>query len=291
MTAYNRGRFIAEAIESVLASTFNDFELIIVDDASTDGTVEIARQYLTDPRVQVYVNEKNLGDYPNRNKAASYARGRYLKYLDSDDVIYPHGLEVMVQTMTQFPEAALGICRVQPVFPADIYPMLLQPRKAYYDHFFGKGSLTGAAPTKCIIQAEAFRAKGGFSGKRFVGDTEMWLRLTAEYPVVKILGNLVWCRPHSGQEYQEGLASLAYPLFNYHMFTDALKNQACPLSEKDREKAILSVKHQRARLILKLALIEHRFNDAFYLYRDSGLSLRELARGLKLPKDRLMLQR
>ena|SRR5674476_1029541 len=82
MTAYNREKYIAEAIESVLAQTFTDFELVVVDDGSKDHTVDIARRYSKDPRVSVHINEKNLGDYPNRNRAASLARGRYLKYLD-----------------------------------------------------------------------------------------------------------------------------------------------------------------------------------------------------------------
>ena len=76
MTAYNREKYIAEAIESVLASTFQDFELIIVDDCSRDHTVEIVRRYTSDPRLQVHVNEKNLGDYPNRNRAASLVQNR-----------------------------------------------------------------------------------------------------------------------------------------------------------------------------------------------------------------------
>ena len=54
------------------------------------------------------LSQTNLGDYPNRNKAASYAKGKYIKYLDADDLIYPHGLEVMVHTMEQFPKAGLG---------------------------------------------------------------------------------------------------------------------------------------------------------------------------------------
>jgi glycosyltransferase involved in cell wall biosynthesis len=76
----------------VLASSFKDFELIIVDDCSKDHTVEIERRYRSDPRVQIHVNEKNLGDYPNRNRAANYANGKYPGYLDSDDIIYPYGL-------------------------------------------------------------------------------------------------------------------------------------------------------------------------------------------------------
>src|SRR5437764_11938447 len=71
MTAYNREKYISQAIESVLRSSFADFELIIVDDVSKDNTVGIARNYAhQDKRISVVVNEKNLGDYGNRNKAA-----------------------------------------------------------------------------------------------------------------------------------------------------------------------------------------------------------------------------
>src|SRR5262249_30288951 len=96
MTAYNREDLIAASIDSVLAQTFADFELVIVDDCSSDGTAEIARAYeRTDARVRVVVNEQNLGDYPNRNRAASLVRGSLFKYHDSDDLMYPHCLAVM----------------------------------------------------------------------------------------------------------------------------------------------------------------------------------------------------
>ena len=108
MTVYNREKYLAEAIESVLAQRFRDFELIIVDDGSTDRSLEIARRYASEPQVRVYLNEKNLSDYPNRNRAAALARGRYLKYLDSDDLMYNHCLEVMTQQMERFPEAGIG---------------------------------------------------------------------------------------------------------------------------------------------------------------------------------------
>ena len=109
-TCYNREPFIGEAIESVLSSSFSDFEYIIVDDHSSDRSAEIARKYgKIDPRVKIYVNERNLGDYPNRSRAASLARGAYLKYVDSDDIIYPHGLQVMMECMRRFPAAGLGL--------------------------------------------------------------------------------------------------------------------------------------------------------------------------------------
>src|SRR4051794_39573356 len=100
MTAYNRQQFIAEAIESVLGSTYKNFELIICDDSSTDDTLAIAKRYaLRDERVKVYSNPKRLGQFPNRNRSSEYAKGKYIKYLDSDDIILPDGLEYCVTEM------------------------------------------------------------------------------------------------------------------------------------------------------------------------------------------------
>src|SRR4051812_49505605 len=97
LTAYNRQDFIAEAIESVLNQSMTDFELVICDDRSTDGTVDTIAAFAgRDSRIRFSINERNLGDYGNRRHAASLARGRLLKYHDSDDVMYRHCLETMV---------------------------------------------------------------------------------------------------------------------------------------------------------------------------------------------------
>ena len=69
MTAYNQAKYIGMAIESVLASTFRDFELVVVDDGWTDGTQEIVKGFAArDSRIHFHQNETNLGDYPNRNR-------------------------------------------------------------------------------------------------------------------------------------------------------------------------------------------------------------------------------
>jgi glycosyltransferase involved in cell wall biosynthesis len=253
--------------------------LIIVDDASQDDTARIAKPYASHPQVQLHVNERNLGNASNRNRAASFSQGKYIKYVDSDDVIYPSGLEVMVHTMEQFPQAVLGICRTEPVSAPGAYPFVLHPEQAYHDHFLGRGSLSGASPTKCIIRTDGFRALGGFRDQRFVEDTELWLRIAARYPVVKMLGDLVWCRPSTG-EYYEGMSSGAYPFANYHLSMNALKSPVCPLQEADRRKAIQTVKHQRARLIWRMALVERRPRMALRLYQDASLSMHDLVRGL-----------
>jgi glycosyltransferase involved in cell wall biosynthesis len=188
-TVYNRDKYLAACIDSVLASSYQDWELIIVDDVSSDGSVSIARAYeQKDARIKVYVNQTNLGDYPNRNKAASYAKGKYLKYLDADDIIYPHGLEVMVHTMEQFPEAGLGISQkvVEDVKP---YPFLMDPKETFTREFLKRGVL-GLGPTGTIVRRDAFEKLGGFTGTRYIGDTELWYKIALVYPVVKWKRNL-----------------------------------------------------------------------------------------------------
>src|SRR5258706_11542994 len=129
MTVYNREKYIASAIESVIQLQYNNWELIICDDCSIDNSMAIAKQYEgKDKRIRVYKNEVNLGDYPNRNRAASFAKGKYIKFLDSDDLIYPHGLDVMVNAMEQFTEAAFALSHTR---PEDIkpYPFMLTPHE------------------------------------------------------------------------------------------------------------------------------------------------------------------
>lgn len=86
IATYNRGNFIREAIESVLAQTFIDWELIIVDDASTDNTKEIIAPYLADPRIKYFRNEKNLNISLTRNRGLQESRGEFVAILDSDDL-------------------------------------------------------------------------------------------------------------------------------------------------------------------------------------------------------------
>lgn len=249
-TAYNREKYIAEAIESVLASTFADFELIVVDDASADRTVEIAKNYeAQDERVKVYVNEKNLGDYPNRNKAASYATGKYIKYLDSDDIIYPHGLEVMVMSMEQFPEAGYGLSACG--YEEKQMPLLKTCREAYLENF-GSNHHFDRAPGSSIIKKIAFDKVGGFSGKRMIGDYEFWLKIARYYPMVVFPRDLVWDRTHAAQERQSDYAK-DYELLRKEVVESALNHQDCPLTRGEILLICRAMKKKRIKKIIRNA--------------------------------------
>ena len=89
MTAHNAERWIAEAIESVLAQEFKNFELLIVDDGSTDRTAQIIHRYRWDPRLKFFQNERQLGIAPSRNLILNIARGKYIAVCDADDLMRP----------------------------------------------------------------------------------------------------------------------------------------------------------------------------------------------------------
>lgn len=92
MTYYNKGPFVVEAVNSVLSSTFTDLELLIVDDASTDGGLEAVRA-IGDPRIRILHNPVNLGRAGAANRGYDEARGEYIAVLDADDTMHPTRLE------------------------------------------------------------------------------------------------------------------------------------------------------------------------------------------------------
>ncbi len=138
MISYNSSLFIREAINNVLSQTYQNFELVICDDQSTDHTWSIINEY-RDERIVKIKNEKNLGEYPNRNKAIRLARGEYLIFIDADDVIYPHGLEFMVRYAVQFPTCSMIISR--PWDERIIYPLKLTPRQFYCFEYLDTGAI------------------------------------------------------------------------------------------------------------------------------------------------------
>lgn len=251
LTAWNREKYVGEAIEHVLAQTFGDFELIIVDDASTDGTVDVIKKYAAmDKRIRYYVNPQNLGDYPNRNKVSTYATGKYIKYTDSDDVLYEHAIQVMVSAMKKFPEAGFCLCCEQD--PQKPYPVMISGREAYLENFYGYDHFS-RAPGSAIIKREAFESVGRFSGRRIIGDNELWFKLSNHYSMVKIPGGLYWDRNHGDQERFTDFANKNYRKMRHMVLLEAFAHKDCPLTEGEKAEILKLVsRNNRKKEILKM---------------------------------------
>ncbi len=99
MPSYNTACFIRESIQSVLTQNYKEWELIIVDDCSPDNTDEVVKQYLSDERIKYIKNDRNSGAAVSRNRALREAKGKWIAFLDSDDLWMPDKLEKQISFM------------------------------------------------------------------------------------------------------------------------------------------------------------------------------------------------
>jgi glycosyltransferase involved in cell wall biosynthesis len=267
VTIFNREKILAETVVSFLNSGFTDFELILVDDRSRDGSWQVALD----------LQRQDLGDYANRNRAASYATGTYLKYLDADDLIYPHSLQLMVDAMRRFPEAALALSAnvIDPEVP---YPELVQSAEFFQRHFFERSPI-GVGPSAAIIRRDCFEAVGGFSGRQFVGDTELWLKLAERWPIVLLPPALVWWRRHEGQQMALEMKRPEVLNVRFRLELETLQNTT-HLTDSQKSMAERRLRSNHARRLLSFA-VRQKSLAGLRLLREAGLSLSDILRGLR----------
>jgi glycosyltransferase involved in cell wall biosynthesis len=279
ITVHNREKYVAAAIESALVQTFTGFELLIVDDASTDGSFEMARRYETDSRVKVFRNESNLGQFPNRARAVELARGLLLKFVDSDDLLYRHSLAIMVEAMEAHPDAALALSHSSPEDEGP-YPWKLSPAEAWRKQFLGHGCLS-CGPSSAILRREAFIEVGGFGPWGVLNDTDLWYRMAARWPVVLLPPGLVWWRRHDQQEFTKDNAAMTYLERGFALTLATLSSAECPLDESERQAAFTRARQHHARRLFSLGLRRRQPVQAWRLFRKSGIGLRGLLRGFQ----------
>ncbi len=179
MPAYNVELYIAEAIDSILAQTFADFELIIVVDGSQDASATIARSYQQrDSRILVFQHERNMGRGGALNRGMAIATGKYIAWMDSDDVSSPMRLESQVDFLEAYPEiGAVGTQgkivneNLSTIFTYDV-PQ--QHSLIVYNLYLGM-SFLGAS---VMIRRPFLEAVGGFDSSLMrAQDTDLFARL------------------------------------------------------------------------------------------------------------------
>jgi glycosyltransferase involved in cell wall biosynthesis len=273
MTSYNRERYIAEAIESVLASTWQNFELLIVDDHSSDNTVTIAKEYeKRDSRVKVYTNETNLSQFPNRNKAALLAKGKYIKYVDSDDTIFPWTLEYCIEMMEKYPEAGMGILYLK----NKINKECLEPKELMQINFF-ESRILHVGPAGTILNKKLFEHAGFFNTEYGVpSDMYFNLKMASRYPTVLLKKQFFYYRVHEGQEFNNRYSYLCY---NYKYLSDALNLPGFPLTQKQKDFVLRKAEFYYIKDLILYMKSSKNLKKTWKALSVSGMRLNNILRG------------
>lgn len=199
--SYNHAKYISKAVESALGQDFNNFELLISDDASPDNSWEVISGF-SDPRVRLFRQERNLGPVGNLVFLIKEARGKYIALLNSDDAWYRNKLSKQVTMMESQPH--LGACFTWADMvdehgkeisgPESIWnDVFRQPNRTQAEwlrYFFFKGNCL--CHPSILMRKDIYDAVGFYNpGLKQLPDFDMWVRLVKHYPIHIIQENLV----------------------------------------------------------------------------------------------------
>lgn len=178
MGVYNCDKTLVEAIDSILAQTFKDWELIMVDDGSTDDTYTVARQYAGKySNIFIYQNEKNMGLNFTLNHCLKYTKGQYIARMDGDDISLPTRLEREVNFLDSHPEYAFVSCLMSTFDEQGIWGLIKTDEYPKREKFI-TGSQFSHAP--CVIRTSVMREVGAYSiDSRLlrVEDYHLWFKI------------------------------------------------------------------------------------------------------------------
>ncbi len=178
---YNRGWIVQKAIDSVLDQSFSDFELIVVDDGSTDNSKNILHAY--GDKITV-IAQQNKGVSAARNRGINVARGEYIAFLDSDDTWFPEKLSVQTRFFNKHPDSR--ICQTEEIWIRNHKRVNPGKRHKKYSGMIFENSLALCliSPSAVMMQKSLFETVGLFDESLpACEDYDLWLRITCRVPV------------------------------------------------------------------------------------------------------------
>lgn len=195
MPVYNEEKYLREAIDSILCQTADNFEFIIIDDASTDNSLPIIQSY-TDKRIVLIRNEQNIGNYPSRNKGMEVAVGKYICVMDADDIAYPQRLEVQYEYMETHPTvSALGTNFI--FSKTDIKKNLLFSHEQIMIKLLQNNAVLHPS---LMIRSDVMRKHGGYNEKYvYSSDYDLIARFAISGTVENLPDILMMYRLHESQ--------------------------------------------------------------------------------------------
>ncbi len=218
---FNRKDFLKEAIDSVLSQTYKNFELIVVDDGSTDGTGEMISKYY--PQIR-YFYQKNKGPSAARNKGIKEAKGEYISFLDSDDLWLKEKLKKQIDFFDKNPE--YKICYTDEIWIRN--GKRVNPKKKHRKYcgwiFERTLPLCIVSPSSVIIHRNVFENVGLFDEEFFVcEDYDLWLRISSKYPIYFLEEKLIIKR--GGHEDQISNLGWGYDIYRIRALFKFIKDE------------------------------------------------------------------
>jgi glycosyltransferase involved in cell wall biosynthesis len=195
MAAYNASGYIEESICSILNQTFGDFELIIIDDGSTDDTALVVKKF-KDSRIRFIQNDGNKGLPFTRNRLLELGKGEYIAILDSDDVAYPDRFQLQLNFFSSHPEVALcgghGKIINENGIEADKKIIVPTSDSINMQILFGNPFINSST----MFKTQVFRELNGYRDFALAEDFDLFIRISEKYKVANIDAFLVKYRIH-----------------------------------------------------------------------------------------------
>lgn len=197
MPAYNAEKYVQEAVDSVLAQSLADLELIVINDGSRDGTAAILARY-TDPRLRVVHNDGNRGLIYSRNLGVAMATAEFIAFLDSDDVAFPQRLQRQHEHLLRHPETAAVGAWAQPMAADGRYRRFVWRYPG--DSDFVKSTLLFRAyvnTSTFFVRAAVMKALRFSADHPLAEDYDMYLRCARAHRIENVQEVLIACRVHA----------------------------------------------------------------------------------------------
>lgn len=272
---YNSSKWVREAIESVLSASFQDFEYIIADDCSTDETWNIVQSY-NDSRIRSWRNERNLGEYPNRNKVLEAAKGKYIYYIDGDDILYKNTLKELAEYLKSFPQADAIWGVYSSEFDFVVFPYLFDAHQLTALHFLSTYPIAIVGFAESLFGVDQLKQIGGFDTRFATGDTYIKKKFSTHFNALLIPAGKSFWRISENQASKRVKQNYRQLIENFNIDKEILYSNNLPLNHSELISAIENFQIRTIKLIVKHTIFKCKFFDFIRLMKLLGIPWKNL---------------
>lgn len=262
--AYNAASYTIEAVESILNQTFKDFEIIVVDDGSTDNTKKLLQPYIDCCKID-YIYKENGGASSARNMGIKASKGQYVACLDCDDLWLPDKLKICTEFLDKNPEVGLVYTRVCFI---DLHGNIVGiPGGCCYsgmvfEKLIGNNFIVNSTP---VVKKGCFAKVGLFDESIFYpADWDMWLRISEHYPIAYLDTILTKYRVRERSNFEKNIELAKSEIFKVLEKTFRARTY---LSRKLKRKAISHISFASAKAYTRKLQLKNARKEAFKAIR------------------------